>query len=124
MNRLPIVGVIVTAVLLVEREVAGQQVDQRPRSTAAFAATRVEAPPALDGDVLGDPGWARSQVIRSFTQIAPDEGEPASEQTEVRVVYTKDTLYIGVVCYDRSPSDIIVADSRRDSPLDDTTAFS
>jgi hypothetical protein len=41
----------------------------------------------------------------------------------VYVAYTADTLYFGVVCYDREPGGIIVADSRRDSPLDQTDSF-
>ena len=80
--------------------------------------------PALDGDVLGDAGLGRtSPPIDSFWQITPDEGQPASERTEVRVGYTNDTLYIGVVCHDREPGRIIVAESRRDSPLDETDSF-
>jgi hypothetical protein len=58
-----------------------------------------------------------------FRQNRPFEGEPASERTEVFVVYTDDTLYFGVVCHDRDPRRIIVADSRRDSPLDETDGF-
>ena len=46
-----------------------------------------------------------------------------SERTEVRVIFTDDTLYIGAVMYDSDPSGIIVSDSRRDAPLDDTDSF-
>ena len=56
-------------------------------------------------------------------QELPVEGDPASERTEVRVVFTKDTLYIGAVMYDRDPSAIVVSDSRRDAPLDDVDSF-
>ena len=56
-------------------------------------------------------------------QTAPDEGEPASERTEVRVVFTRDAIYFGVVCYDRNPSAIIMTDSRRDSSLSDSDSF-
>jgi hypothetical protein len=41
-----------------------------------------------------------------FVQTAPDEGLPASERTEVRVVFTDDTIYFGIVAYDRDGSDI------------------
>ena len=71
----------------------------------------------MDGDVLGDPAWAGVMPATGFVQTAPDEGLPASERTEVRVVFTDDTIYFGIVAYDRDPSAIIVTDSRRDSSL-------
>src|SRR5688572_26062018 len=86
-------------------------------------AVAVTEPPALDGDVLGDPAWRAAPAISGFVQEQPDEGQPESEVTEVRIVFTRDTLYIGVVCYDRDPSSIIVSDSRRDAGLDETDSF-
>ena len=86
-------------------------------------AVSVEDPPTLDGDVLGDPVWATVEPVSGFRQSAPDEGQPASERTEVRVVVTDDTIYFGIVCYDRAPSDIIVSDSRRDSSMNDADSF-
>ena len=81
------------------------------------------APPVVDGDVLGDPAWAAVPFATGFRQTNPDEGEPATERTEVRVLFTADTLYVGVVCYDRNPEAIIVTDSRRDSSLSDSDSF-
>ena len=83
-------------------------------------ALRVESPPLLDGDVLGDPAWVDVTPATGFVQTAPDEGHPASERTEVRIVFTDDTIYVGIVCYDRDPASIIVTDSRRDSSLSDS----
>lgn len=93
--------------------------DARPSITAA----RVQEAPALDGDVLGDPIWREASPASTFWQEQPDEGQPASERTEVRVVYTASTLYVGVVNYDRAPHEIIVSDARRDAPLDNTDSF-
>ncbi len=53
----------------------------------------------------------------------PDEGEPASEQTTVRIVFDSRNLYIRTVCYDRSPEGIIVSETRRDSSLENTDSF-
>ena len=86
-------------------------------------AVLIAEPPTLDGNVLDDPAWKTAPVISGFQQEQPDEGQPSSENTEVRIVFSRDTLYIGVVCFDRDPSSIIVADSRRDSDLDDTDSF-
>ena len=103
-------------------QAAAQPVTVSGGASVATAAL-VEVPPTLDGDVLGDPAWAAAQPVTGFRQTTPDEGQPASQRTEVWVVYTADTLYVGVVCYDEDPSTIIVADSRRDSSLAETDSF-
>ena len=90
-----------------------------PAPAPSFAAVGSEESPLLDGVVLGDPVWDGVAPATGFRQTQPDEGAPASERTEVRVVFTQSTLYIGVVCYDRDPASIAIADSRRDASLDD-----
>ncbi len=87
-------------------------------------ATRAVEAPIIDGDVLGDPAWQAATPITGFWQEQPNEGQPASERTEVRVIYTADTLYVGVMLFDSDPSGIIISDARRDAPLDDTDSFS
>ena len=95
-----------------------------PSGTANVAtATRAPEAPTLDGDVIGDPAWAQATPITTFWQEQPNEGQPASERTEVRIIFTADTLYIGAVMYDSDPSGIIVSDARRDSALDDSDSF-
>ena len=103
--------------------VVAAQNDSPPSTPPVAIATKVEKAPDLDGEVLGDPAWASAKPATRFWQNAPDEGQPASERTEVRVIYTLDTIYFGVVCYDRDPDSIIVTDSLRDSSLDDTDSF-
>jgi hypothetical protein len=86
-------------------------------------AMRVERAPTLDGNVLDDAAWSGVPPATGFVQTEPDAGQPGTERTEVRVVFTNDTIYFGVVCYDRDPSSIIVTDSRRDSSLTDSDSF-
>jgi hypothetical protein len=86
-------------------------------------AVRIEQPPELDGDVLGDPAWRTAPAATEFWQTRPFAGEPATERTEVRIAFTHDTLWVGVVCFDQEPDKIIVADARRDAPLGDTDSF-
>jgi hypothetical protein len=94
-----------------------------PPDTLIAIASAAEAAPDLDGDVLGDAAWRDAAPVTTFWQERPDEGHPASERTEVRVVFTADALYVGVICYDRNPAGIIVSDSRRDTPLDESDSF-
>ena len=94
----------------------------QPGSVSAEAAP-AQAVPVIDGSVLDDKAWATAKVITGFWQTTPDEGQPASENTEVRVLYTATALYIGVVNYDRSPEEIISSESRRDASLTNTDSF-
>ncbi|MEM1180985.1 MAG: DUF5916 domain-containing protein [Acidobacteriota bacterium] len=86
------------------------------------AAPFAEAPD-LDGDVLNDPAWRGLDAATGFVQNTPDEGEPATEKTEVFIGFDAETLYVGVVCFDRDPSSIIISDSRRDASLLETDSF-
>ena len=113
-------------VAVAQESVGGSGSAEREMTAAGFPvarAWRVEQAPLIDGDVLNDPAYEDASVNTGFRQNKPDEGQPASERTEVRIVYTNETLYVGVVCYVSDPSTIIVADSRRDSSLRDTDSF-
>jgi hypothetical protein len=72
---------------------------------------------------MGDPAWQAVTPLTDFWQTSPDAGQRASERTEVRIVYTADAIYFGVVLYDRDPAGLTVSDSRRDSSLDDADSF-
>ena len=89
----------------------------------SISATRVSEPPVLDGEIEHDPAWQGASPSSNFWQEQPDEGQPSSERTDVRIVFTSDTLYVGVICHDREPANIIVSDARRDSALDNTDSF-
>ena len=60
-------------------------------------AVRVERSPRLDG-TLDDPIWQQAVPITDFRQKEPYEGQPATEKTEVRILYTRTEVYFGVVC--------------------------
>src|SRR5689334_16534509 len=76
-------------------------------------ATRVETRPNLDGS-LDDPLWLTAKAITDFRQREPNEGEPASERTEVRILYSKREIYFGISCFDSSPSHMMATELRRD----------
>ena len=101
-----------------------QSAAAEPEAPLRFVAPVLPAPvtPVLDGEVRNDPAYQNAVPLTEFWQTAPDEGQPSTEKTEVRVVYDKTTLYVGIVCYDRNPSEIIVSESRRDAPLNDMDA--
>src|SRR5215469_2434621 len=53
----------------------------------------------IDGR-LDEPDWATAAPIRTFRQIDPVQGAPATERTEVRVLYDETSLYIGARMFD------------------------
>jgi len=67
----------------------------------------------LDG-VLDEADWARAPVAKNFVQSEPNEGAPATYDTEVRILYNEDYLYFGVTAYDDEPDKLIVTDLTRD----------
>ncbi|MBA3580136.1 MAG: carbohydrate binding family 9 domain-containing protein [Gemmatimonadaceae bacterium] len=70
------------------------------RHAPAASAARVTTPVRIDGQ-LDEAAWQSATPITEFTQAAPSEGHPASERTEVRILYDDNALYIGAKMYDR-----------------------
>jgi hypothetical protein len=81
------------------------------------------APPVIDGRI-NDPEWNFAEPISDFRQREPDNGQPGSERTVVRMLYDDEALYFAFSLYDSEPDQIMAQDLRRDSRLntDDTIA--
>ena len=65
------------------------------RMTAIF----IEGEIVVDGN-LDEPEWNLAQPATDFIQNDPDMGEPATERTEVRILFDNEYLYVGVYCFD------------------------
>jgi hypothetical protein len=91
--------------------------DPQQTDAAVARATRADHPPKLDGS-LDDPLWQTAEVIKDFRQREPNEGETATEKTEVRILYTGHAVYFGIHCYDPEPSRIVATELRRDVSQD------
>ncbi len=99
-----------------------QSEDHRPTHGLKTArASAIEEPILVDGS-LDEEVWRTAPSYAGFVQQDPQEGEPATEQTEFRIVYTPSMLYIGVIAYDSDPQSIMASERRRDADLtvDDT----
>lgn len=64
---------------------------------------------------LDDADWTRATPATGFIQKNPDEGQPATQQTEVRILYDDDAIYIGARMFDRDPARIGTRLTRRDA---------
>lgn len=86
-------------------------------SAATVQAVAVDHPPKMDG-TLDDPLWRSAIAITDFRQQEPLEGQPATEKTEVRILYTPHAVYFGIHCYDSASSGIVARELRRDVSQD------
>jgi hypothetical protein len=98
----------------------GQEPAENGRKS--IAAVFTDSKITIDGE-LDEPAWQSAQPAKDFIQRDPNTGEPASEPTEVRILYDRQNLYIGVYCHDSSPERIIVNNIRRDFPPNDQDTF-
>ena len=76
-------------------------------------AVRTDTPPVIDG-LLNDLQWQKAPPLLDFTQFDPEEGAMPTELTSVRILYDNRALYVGVICYDSHPEQIVRQLTRRD----------
>ena len=101
------------------QQVVPPQENQPQRRARAF---RIASPPLLDGRV-NEPAWEKITPAGDFIQQEPFQGSPATEKTEIRFAYDDHNLYIGIICFDSQPDDIVVTQNRRDGNLTDTDSI-
>ena len=90
---------------------------QAPAARKRVTALRTVEPPVIDGR-LSEDIWSRAQPASDFTQRDPDEGRPATERTEIRVLYDNDALYVAARLFDSEPELIGRRLSSRDGDKD------
>ena len=110
----PILFVALAAALPLSPGIAAQEV----------RATRTSAPLQIDGR-LDEAQWREAEPASGFTQLQPDRGDPASQQTFIHVLYDDRRVYFGIDCRDSAPAEISRAVTRRDGELreDDAVAL-
>ena len=64
--------------------------------------TRTEARPRIDGRI-DDEVWRTAASITDFVQQSPLDGAPATEQTEVRIAYDSQNIYLAVHVHYEDP---------------------
>ncbi len=81
---------------------------------------RIETTPTIDGR-LDEPVWSEAARLGGFWQQQPVDGRPAEEQTEVRVWYSPEAIYFGVIASDSQPGTIRATVADRDNLDQDDT---
>ena len=104
------------AALLLQSTTADSSVFRRAHGVLppTVTAVRIEQAPSVDGR-LDDPAWAQARPLPGLIQTDPEEGAPASERTEVRIVYDADAVYVSARLFDAAPDRIVRRLARRDA---------
>lgn len=109
-------NVVATALLLVAPTIATAQAPTTHATVPTMQATAANGEIRLDGR-LDDAAWAAATPATTFTQNDPAEGQPATEQSEVRVLIGNGVVYIGARMFDREPGAIVSRLGRRDEQV-------
>ncbi len=85
------------------------------RGGATVRAVRLDEPLRLDG-VLDEPIYARVEPFGGFIQQAPDEGAPATEDTDNWIFFDDESIYVGARVHESVPeSEWVANEMQRDS---------
>ncbi len=88
-----------------------------------MTAVRIDGPITIDG-LLNEPQWELAKPATDFIQRLPHTGQPATERTEVRLIYDNVNLYVGVNAYDSAgKKGITIKDIKRDFGTLDSDGF-
>ena len=77
-------------------------------------AMRATEPIKVDGR-LDEQAWAKAEAATDFRMESPQEGAPASERTEVRVLFDDKNIYFGIRAFDSEPDKINARELTRDA---------
>jgi len=111
MVKKPLTNKLFTFLLLV---ISTSVCAQENISTASAASKSIEMvklnqEPEIDG-ILDDEVWQQARVITDFYQTTPIEFAMPSQDTEVRIFYTEDAIYVGAKMFEDDP-ELITAQS-------------
>ncbi len=90
-----------------------RQAAQVSSEAGTMEAVFVEESIVLDG-LLDEMQWQQAVAVSGFKQYEPVDGSPASQKTEVRVLYGANSLYVGAMMFDDEPEAIEKTLGRRD----------
>lgn len=91
-----------------------------PAALYSIAARKTDTRIKIDGD-LSDPAWSQAGTASSFWEKFPGNTGKAARETEVRLLFDKDFIYISAVCYD--PGKPVIPSLKRDRSFYEADAF-
>ncbi|MBT8315837.1 MAG: carbohydrate binding family 9 domain-containing protein [Maribacter sp.] len=93
---------------------------QAPKEMKAYFLNNTEL--HLDG-LVDEAFWLNIPENGNFRMQEPKEGGEPTEQTEIRIAFDKQNIYISVICYDSDPAGIKAFQMKRDESLETDDRF-
>src|SRR6185295_9182804 len=93
--------------------VAPEVVTRDAAGRATIRAVRLTSPLRIDGH-LDEAVYTSVAPTSDFIQVEPNGGAPATEQTEVWVLFDSDHVYVSLRCRDSHPERMVANEMRRD----------
>ena len=99
--------------------VAPEVVVRDAQGRATIRAIRLAEPLQLDAR-LDEQVYATVAPVTGFVQVLPDNGQPATEDTDVWVMFDDENVYVTARCWDTGGRSALIANElRRDMVIDD-----
>jgi hypothetical protein len=76
----------------------------------------------VDG-AMDEGAWQKAAPATNFLQRDPDNGDAATERTEVRIVYDGERIILGVICHDSEPHRLLGNQMQRDQSFEADDRF-
>ncbi|HKK44413.1 MAG TPA: sugar-binding protein [Balneolaceae bacterium] len=93
-----------------------QSKDENHQNT--LSPLRIKKDIKITGD-LSNPVWDKARSVSIKYEVQPDDDSPAPVDTKVKVLYSKNNLYIGFICNDPNPQKIRAHVADRDESFHD-----
>lgn len=85
----------------------------RPEGGRLAEITRTATPPRIDG-LTDEDVWQNAMLLSGFLQYNPDYGRPATQTTEVFLLYDDAAIYVAARMFDTAPDSILTQLGNRD----------
>lgn len=113
---------VIIAILCLPAIAEAQVVAPHAAAVRSIGAYRAQHPITVDGQ-LNEPEWLTAPSATGFTQSEPHTGTPGTENTDVRVLFDDEHLYVGAHLHDREPDKLIINDLKKDFAEDQQDDF-
>lgn len=105
---------ILSLLIILAASTIGFSSKPHPQEKRTAEAIRIETEaPKIDG-LLNDAAWEQATWQGGFVQHKPYDGKAPSQETEFKILYTENHIYVAIRAWDSSPDSIVSRLSRRD----------
>ncbi len=80
----------------------------------SYNATFTSAAPVIDGSIE-DEAWQAGEWSGDFTQFQPHNGARPAQETEFKILFDDNNIYVAIKAYDLKPDSVVRRISRRDN---------